>query len=69
MKRGVDKALLLCLTFVFLIGVVSAWSVDITKLNGQAVDTKYPNEITTLSYTLTNIACANISQVWYSQKH
>src|SRR3989344_8650181 len=63
MKRGMIYGVLIT---ILLIGVVSAWNVDITKLNGQAVDTKYPNEITTLSYTLADIDCANISKVWYS---
>src|SRR3989344_8297054 len=66
MKRGVINKIFLCLTFLFLIGLVSAWSVDITKLNNNAPTNYYNTEVTSLSYLISGINCTDVSDVWYS---
>ena len=66
MKKGVSKVLFLCLTFLFLIGVVSAWSVDITKLNNNVPTNYYNAKVTKFSYQLTGINCDNVTGVWYT---
>src|SRR3989344_2566831 len=66
MKKGVINKIFLCLTFLFLIGVVSAWSVDITKLNNNAPTNYYNAKVTKFSYQLTGINCDNVTGVWYT---
>ncbi len=57
MKRGTDKVLLLCLTFIFMVGIVSAWSVDITKLNNNVPTGYYNSGVNSFSYSVTNLNC------------
>src|SRR3989344_2170684 len=58
MKRGVINKIFLCLTFLFLIGLVSAWSVDITNpVNGSYFGSK-PAQF---SWTYSGIDSNNLS--------
>src|SRR3989344_6453673 len=67
MKKGVIKKIFLCLTFLFLIGLVSAWSVDITKLNNNAPTNYYDTGVNSFSYSVTGLNCpSNYSWIKYS---
>src|SRR3989344_2528454 len=67
MKKGVIKKIFLCLTFLFLIGLVSAWSVDITKLNNNAPTNYYNTGVNSFSYSVTDLNCpSNYSWIKYS---
>src|SRR3989344_697272 len=64
-KEGV-KICLILLGLILLVGAVSAWSVDITKLNNNAPTNYYSAKVTKFSYQLTGINCDNVTGVWYT---
>jgi len=58
---------LLSLVFVLLlVGVVSAVSVDITKLNDNEIVSDYGVNVTRMSFIIDGVNCINVSDVWYS---
>lgn len=67
MKRGLVLSLILGL---FLIGSISAWagpswSVDITRLNDQAIQDYYSSDVNRMSFLISGIDCNNVTNVWY----
>lgn len=53
------------LIFMFL-SLVSAWSVQITKLNDSPVQSDYAGGVSRITYQLNGINCINVSNVWFS---
>ena len=60
MKKGVNRLLFLCVSLIFLIGAVSAWSVSITDpLDGSY----WPSNVTTFSWSFSGIDLTNLTAI------
>lgn len=62
----VKRLLIAFLGFVLLLGVVSAWSVDVTQLNEGAIQSDYGEDVESLHYQLTDLNCSNVSDILFS---
>jgi ketopantoate hydroxymethyltransferase len=62
----VSKKLFVVFLGLMLISLVSAWSVDITKLNGATIESDYDVDVTNLHYQLTGINCSQVQDVLFS---
>jgi hypothetical protein len=64
-KKVVVSFLVLCSLFILLTSV-SAWSVEITKLNNHSITIYYNTKVSSFSYQLVNASSTNILKMWYS---
>ena len=66
MLKGVNRIFVFLIALVLVVGVVSAWDVNIAKLNGNSILSNYSEKVKSFSYETVNITCGEINGSWYS---